>query len=386
MFVLSFHAAGSPVLLIYLVGLNTWVYNTLACFLIFSQFKRHRLLISNYMLLTLFTTKVSVINTSLLPSVILPLSLWVGTINWHPPLFYFSVFLIISYNIIIRQPYFCVIVKDTQFSQIKALVITLLLGGLWGLQSLTWGYFWVNDSIEWGLLVIILLIIISQHKLISKASTVYAGQIILMTISLFISLRLNLLPTRHAFLVTTSPVYKATFLYMCSCYRVSTSGKLFTKKTSEKNCKLSLYILLLLTLLLYNKNILCATTKVITISLIIVICQLVKKFFLSLPNLILHYIVCFISYLWIQPIAMFNLNFFNIKLLLAKKIIIYKLTWKFTTQSFSRNLRTSNFLESVTLNRLTELGEFSHLFWNFNYLLICLNLVEFILLLICLLF
>jgi hypothetical protein len=75
----------------------------------------------------------------------------------------------------------------------------LLFGMYWGVFSFLWGFFWVNDLVEWFLLVLILLLLALLHNsytLHFKSSTSFYIIFLLLYIT---AIRLNLLFTRHSF-------------------------------------------------------------------------------------------------------------------------------------------------------------------------------------------
>ena len=89
-------------------------------------------------------------------------------------------------------------ISNTRLS--LCLTITLILGGFWGLQSTIWGYFWVNDSVEWILLLAILGTLYSLHTPIVSTLKFNAFLLIFLLFNLVIMVRLNIFQTRHSFI------------------------------------------------------------------------------------------------------------------------------------------------------------------------------------------
>ncbi len=138
-------------------------------------------------------------------------NLIVGTVTIHPLAFYMYVTLFIVK----------VMHKRFQFSTIRLhittnlltffLIFTLFLGSIWAMQSNSWGYFWVNDAVEWLLLLFILYLVYKLH-----VWCIFTGQINFFLYSLallntLILIRLNFLPTRHNFITTKLTVYTIFF-------------------------------------------------------------------------------------------------------------------------------------------------------------------------------
>lgn len=71
----------------------------------------------------------------------LPNALFFGTIVIHPIFYYFFTTIFVIKFIRLGCRGSSLIVPITNFFLINSLIITLMLGGLWGLQSTVWGYF-----------------------------------------------------------------------------------------------------------------------------------------------------------------------------------------------------------------------------------------------------
>ena len=139
-------------------------------------------------------------------------SLIIGTVIIHPLLFYFFFISTImkyyfQYSFASCKPYF-----SNKFLCI-VLSFTLFLGSIWAMQSNTWGYFWVNDAIEWLLLFLIIYILYSTHCVLKVNLSLNIFGLVCTLISALIFVRLNFIPTRHNFIVSASTVYIMLLIY-----------------------------------------------------------------------------------------------------------------------------------------------------------------------------
>ncbi len=140
-------------------------------------------------------------------------SLWVGTINIHPMLFYLSLVLINQYL------YFQNINSFFQKSLLTNSRLTvynifaLTLGGLWGSQSLAWGYFWVNDNIEWLLLSFCIILVHQKHKLCINYTCYFLLINLLLLYTILFFIRFNILATRHSFFTSFNLSLWLLYLY-----------------------------------------------------------------------------------------------------------------------------------------------------------------------------
>lgn len=127
----------------------------------------------------------------------IPLELIIGYNSWHPPLFYVSVILTVFLFWQTEQS-----VKLFIKWILSVAVITLILGGYWGLGNSVWGYFWVNDVIELMLLFYILAILLYIHFVCNKYNKVNVLTILLCGFIFLFLLRHGLVFTRHSFFNT----------------------------------------------------------------------------------------------------------------------------------------------------------------------------------------
>lgn len=165
-----------------------------SCFSIFCLFS-----------LTNFNTLVNI--RELLPTLL------VGTVTIHPILFYVSLLI-----------FFCKFLFKTKFPLFNIIPIsfklltlilftTLSLGGFWSLQSNTWGYFWVNDAVEWALLVLVCYVLLRIHSLATTALFVNFNLFFFIIFTFLISIRLNFIPTRHNFIATQQLFFILLLVY-----------------------------------------------------------------------------------------------------------------------------------------------------------------------------
>ena len=182
----------------YLYGLNYWDTNAIfICIIFLTLFNKINLL--PCVLLLNFFVKLKFFNVLFLKKQ-LPEALLIGTITVHPLMFYFFMLILfvktIKFNV--KYLYNYLPISNTRLS--LYLTITLILGGFWGLQSTIWGYFWVNDSVEWILLLAILGILYSLHTSIVSTLKFNGFLLIFLLFNLVIMVRLNIFQTRHSFI------------------------------------------------------------------------------------------------------------------------------------------------------------------------------------------
>lgn len=123
-------------------------------------------------------------------------SLEFGLVNIHPTLLYFSLLTFLIF-IFLRNSWGF---QLSLFIQSLGLSLALILGMFWGVFSNLWGFFWVNDVIEWILFFWLYLLLILLHRLNLRYFLIYLYVLILL-IGLF-AIRLNFFTTRHSFFLT----------------------------------------------------------------------------------------------------------------------------------------------------------------------------------------
>lgn len=195
----------------YLFGLNYWITNTLFIVIIVSIFLGKFFRSFSFIFLNFFI-KIKTMSLFFVKKQ-LPNALFFGTIVIHPILYYLltTVFVIKFVRLNCRNS--TSVVPIINFFLVNLLIITLLLGGLWGLQSTVWGYFWVNDSVEWLLLVVILYVITKLH-IFNEHKVVYNKFILIFgLLNIVLIIRLNIFQTRHSFIEQQSLILIIILIY-----------------------------------------------------------------------------------------------------------------------------------------------------------------------------
>lgn len=147
-------------------------------------------------------------------------SLVVGTVLIHPVMFYIflTVFLTKSYytEVFVYITY----TRIVKLNLIFFLTTTMLLGGFWATQSNAWGYFWVNDLVEWVLLFIILLSILYLHHWFLNKIEYNFFYLEFFILNILVFIRLGFFSTRHSFIVTGFSLYIIIYIYIYLFYKV----------------------------------------------------------------------------------------------------------------------------------------------------------------------
>ena len=154
----------------------------------------------------------------LIPSRVLVVTLIAGTVLIHPVAFYF--FMIIFFFQFFKLNNYLILtyLRLQRVLIIYFLAITLSLGGFWGTQSNTWGYFWVDDLIEWLLLSSIIYGVVSIHFYLFSCGVInfFINHYLLLNFLIFV--RLGFLSTRHNFLSINFFFYINLYIYLCGIY------------------------------------------------------------------------------------------------------------------------------------------------------------------------
>lgn len=151
---------------------------------------------------------------------VLIVNLIAGTIVIHPLGFYVFItiffFKFFNYNNYVYLTY----LRSRGVLLIYCLVVTLSLGGFWSTQSNSWGYFWVDDLIEWLLLSAIIYTIVFIHFYLPVKLIInfFINNFLLINFLMFI--RLGFLSTRHNFLSINFFFYINLYLYLCILYLI----------------------------------------------------------------------------------------------------------------------------------------------------------------------
>lgn len=124
----------------------------------------------------------------------IPTTLWTGFIVIHPLLLYCSVALGIYYLYYLRSYRVLSLMRIVKLSS-----YALLFGVYWGFYTNIWGFFWVNDFVEWVLLQFVIYFVILAHHF----KLVYCINVSLLTYSIILSefliVRYKFIWTRHSF-------------------------------------------------------------------------------------------------------------------------------------------------------------------------------------------
>lgn len=267
-------------------------------------------------------------------------TLWVGTINIHPILFYMSV-IIMFVLLVSNSIYTLLITRITKFRLMILLAITLSLGGLWGLQSLTWGYVWVNDKIEWLLLCAVFLLVYQIHRIKYMSLVFFKNCILWLLISGLLLIRLNIISTRHSFLsnyplsyVVLGILFIALLLLILNKPPLSKYNRIF-------------YILIILyigTFYYYSIYI----TKVIKFSLLYFsIFIFLKHWSFSSAYLILHLVFISFLLLWAQLFTYFYLAFTDANYSLRTTYNVYKISRELVSSIYQTTTQLKHQLEYI---------------------------------------
>lgn len=123
-------------------------------------------------------------------------TLSIGFINIHPILLYLVCILGIG-NYLYLQSYKFISISISILVWVG--ITALLLGMYWGVFSFLWGFFWVNDLVEWFLLSLIILLLSSLHNTHIIQFKVYKNFYIFFLLIYISAIRLNFFFTRHSF-------------------------------------------------------------------------------------------------------------------------------------------------------------------------------------------
>lgn len=249
----------------YVTFLNLWVTNILIlCITLSFLYKTKQLNPILMYLLTfiiLHTLSYST-TTSLIPE--LPKSLLIGTIVLHPTIFYISVvtlYILSSTKCLysVKQLTGCVGILI-----VIGMIIALIFGSLWSLQSDVWGYIWVNDLIEWSLFLLIILALWRQHIIFIFSLGISGVMYLQIIFSILFILRLGLFPSRHSFFSFLSLTPYLYILYTIFC-----AYCLFLNKITA--LPYSNYIFLFIWLLGFSLNSLLVSVFIVLIKLLYLI-------------------------------------------------------------------------------------------------------------------
>lgn len=203
-FLIFFKYQGLYLLISYL---NHKYFNYFIIYLIFSFLYKYY---NNFFLFIFFLYHT--VNLYVVKVQTIPITLLMGLNNIHPPLFYISFILFLSFICRIYTFSF----KTLNILYLAA--ISLILGGFWGLGNSVWGFFWVNDSIEIILLCYVILLLVLIHNYSAKINT-YVFIYAYLIASVYL-LRINFTFTRHSFfdLRKIENIFIHTCIFLVSNY------------------------------------------------------------------------------------------------------------------------------------------------------------------------
>lgn len=137
-----------------------------------------------------------------------PQQLIVGYNNVHPVLFYLAFLSMFFFVAPFESAHGY---KNISISVIAS--SSLVLGGYWGLNNTAWGFFWVNDFIEWMLLLLTMFSFSLLHSKITKQTLNLYLTVTVMLFFFILLSRYGLVFTRHSFFDLSKSV-NYTFAYL----------------------------------------------------------------------------------------------------------------------------------------------------------------------------
>jgi len=228
-------------------------------------------------------------------------TLIVGTVTIHPLAFY--VFTTIFFiNFFYKATFHRFSKVPLSFSSLSYfLFFTLFLGALWATQSNSWGYFWVNDAVEWLLLLTVLYTLNALHFWLVSVNFYNFGYFYFMLFNYLLLVRFNFVPTRHNFISTNLVVYIIFFTFLLVFLLLNTTP-LYCKRTGNLSfvficfCLFFYFVPLKLFILKY------VFWVVFLFFFINRLCSYVK-------SVTLHYLLLGFLALWLQFFNFFFLNY-----------------------------------------------------------------------------
>ncbi len=204
--------------LFYILNLNYWLTNAIFILIIVAFFW-WKLPLLTYIIIFLSSFKFTAVQDFLFQKQLIS-TLVIGTIAIHPLGFYMSTSIFVLLFLQKLSKIKNISIQISYKALLILLTITLVLGGFWGLQSITWGYFWVNDTIECLLLLKVLYVLFKLHHFTKKNIVVNNNLIPIFILNLVIMSRLNLLQTRHNFITSQPLVYYILCSYCFLCISI----------------------------------------------------------------------------------------------------------------------------------------------------------------------
>jgi cytochrome c biogenesis factor len=274
-----------------------------------------------------------------------------GLFKIHPPLFYIS---LLSYSYSIAKNYLSYRIRLVWLVYLS--ITSLLLGGIWALYQLNWGYYWSNDPIEFALLLIVTIYVYHLHKLNQLH---YYRYINFVLVVLYIYLiRSNLIYTKHNFfnLFNYLTIYVKVISYFLI---INTFNYINLKLNWIKYSRFIIYLYIIIVPLTFNLTFNIHTKKMLlTYSKIFILYSGFLFFweeselstthsfiFLSLILFNMYKIQYFISFLYKQPAVLQEYYFYkkNIKI----ESNYYTISKKFNTNYV---YKSNNFFKKKKIN------------------------------------
>lgn len=357
----------------YLISLNYWTFNTLFLLLfigvfffsmkikVFYLFIIIKICFKNYFLKFLYKKKfVS--------------ALWVGTVVIHPLLFYFTLITLslmvffVNSSLMVQKTY------KSKFFYIKTFILALSLGGLWGLQSFTWGYFWVNDGIEWNLVLLITYFCILLH-IKSGNSYILLNFTLFILLFLLFAIRINIVATRHSFLSSISFIIKLLLMYYFF-------NKVFNKFFLKKNIiwNLSFFYFIIFITSFYSVAPCLIVYKLICYCFVFLVFYYYKLFYFSFFYFVSHYFLFLYFFLWLPYFNYFFLLIDKLSFIDFELNSIYIKVFSFNNLEYTFQKLALTILEEVNFVLNTYFNQFQNFFFVYSYKLI-VNCIDCLLLL-----
>ena len=234
-------------------------------------------------------------------------SLVIGTILIHPVMFYIFLTVFLSKCYYNGDFIYITYSRVTRSSLIVFLTITMVLGGFWATQSNAWGYFWVNDLVEWLLLLIILVSILHTHQWFLSNTQYNFFYLELLILNILVFIRLGFLSTRHSFIIVGFSLYTIIYIYVYLFYKIyslaiHTNGYLKSQ---------TVFFFLIFFLFQHFSLLL----KFLFFSYFYIVFKKISKY---IKLNYFHYILFFFFFIWLAPFVFFkvlNMSLLNLNLL-----------------------------------------------------------------------
>ncbi len=284
-------------------------------------------------------------------------ALVIGTIVVHPFLFYLS--LILLFFNVFKKFNFLKLVSCKVYTNTLLVILTsaLCLGGFWGLQSNAWGYLWANDAIEWLLIFIILAVLFNLHILTSFQMSVITFTLISLIFNFTLFIRLNLITTRHSFLVNFELILIILLSYYTFFYMIY---NILLIKKSNSNMDFMTVLIFVIFIQLFNLNWLSYLLKLF---FFICLCFFYKKLsslFWKFMCMFTHLFIFIFIFVWIIFFKFFFIQFSILSSYSFSEVRLFPKIFN-SISIYNLKSRLSTLLESISFKlssnglRLTQL-------------------------------